>query len=284
MFAALGNVTNFLARHPLTRTNRLAAFSRYARWQIESRLRDEIVVNWVEDTRLAVRRGMTGATGNIYAGLHEFHDMAFALHFLRAGDVFADVGANVGSYTILASGVARAHTIAFEPDPGTAERLHRNVQLNGISDLVSIHVAAVGENAGSARFSIDRDTENHVVTTDEGTWREVPIESLDTAVGERIPALIKIDVEGYEAQVLRGARRVLADSQLQAVLTENRSGPVLDMLASAGLHEVAYDGFGRKLLAPGAIPMANALFLRDADFVQSRVTTAKTVSVLRRSI
>ena len=98
------------------------------------------------------------------------------------------------------------------------------------------------------------------------------------------PALIKIDVEGYEAQVLRGARRVLADSQLQAVLTENRSDPVLDMLASAGLHEVAYDGFGRKLLAPGAIPMANALFLRDAAFVQRRVTTAKPVSVLGRSI
>jgi hypothetical protein len=42
-------------------------------------------------------------SGNIYAGLHEFGDMAFVLHFLRAGDLFADVGANIGSYTVLAS-------------------------------------------------------------------------------------------------------------------------------------------------------------------------------------
>lgn len=284
MFTAVGNIANFLARHPLTRTNRLAAFRRYVRWQIESRLHDEIVVDWIENTRLAVRRGMTGATGNIYAGLHEFHDMAFALHFLRAGDVFADVGANVGSYTVLASGVAGAHTVAFEPDPGTAERLHRNVQLNGLAGQVCIHVAAVGEKTGLARFSMDRDTENHVVTTDRETSREVPIESLDTAMGERIPTFIKIDVEGYEAQVLRGARKVLADSRLQAVLTENRSEQVLDMLASAGLHERAYDGFERQLLAPGKVAMANALFVRDPASVQNRLTTAKRISVLGRRI
>jgi hypothetical protein len=47
--------------------------------------------------------GMTGATGNLYVGLHEFEEMAFLLHFLRPGDLFADVGANVGSYTILAA-------------------------------------------------------------------------------------------------------------------------------------------------------------------------------------
>ncbi len=58
---------------------------------------------------------MTGATGNIYAGLHEFDDMAFFLHLLRPEDMFADVGSNIGSYTILASGVVGAKSVAFEP-------------------------------------------------------------------------------------------------------------------------------------------------------------------------
>src|ERR1051326_6599252 len=275
MLAALGNVANFLARHPLTRKHRMPAFARYVRWQIQSRLRDEIVYDWIEGTRLAVRRGMTGATGNIYAGLHEFHDMAFALHFLRPEDVFADVGANIGSYTVLASGVAGAVSIAFEPDPGTAERLHMNVQLNGISDRVSIHMMALGEEAGLARFSIGRDTENHVLTSEEENWREVPIQSLDAMVGERGPAFVKMDVEGYEAQVLRGARRVLADPRLQAVLTENQSEPVFAMLTGAGFREMAYDGFHRTLLPPKEVAMANALFVRDAGYVQARVATAK---------
>jgi thymidylate synthase len=62
---------------------------------------------------------MTGATGNIYAGLHEFEDMAFLLHLLRSEDMFADVGSNIGSYTILASGVVGAKSVAFEPVPST---------------------------------------------------------------------------------------------------------------------------------------------------------------------
>ena len=65
-------------------------------------------------------RRMTGITGNIYAGLHEFADMAFVLHFLRGRRPVRRCGrANVGSYTILVSGVVGCRTIAFEPDPIT---------------------------------------------------------------------------------------------------------------------------------------------------------------------
>ena len=45
---------------------------------------------------------MHGVTGNVYCGLHDFAEMSFMLHLLRAGDLFADIGANVGSYTVLA--------------------------------------------------------------------------------------------------------------------------------------------------------------------------------------
>ena len=55
-----------------------------------------------------------GATGNLYVGLHEFEEMAFLLHFLRRGDLFADVDANVGSYTILAAVAVGTEAIAFE--------------------------------------------------------------------------------------------------------------------------------------------------------------------------
>ena len=60
---------------------------------------------------------MTGATGNIYTGLHEFEDMMFLLHLLRPGDIFVDAGANIGSYTVLASAVVGAKSISFEPVP-----------------------------------------------------------------------------------------------------------------------------------------------------------------------
>lgn len=284
MLEALRNTGHFLASHPLTRKHPIAAVCRYLHWQIKSRLQDEVVVEWVAGTRLAARRGMTGATGNIYAGLHEFHDMSFALHFLCDEDVFVDAGANIGSYTILASGVAGARTVAFEPDPGTAARLQKNIQLNGISHLIEVHTAALGNRAGSVRFSIGRDTVNCVVGSDEVVSREVPVETLDNAMGDRIPALVKIDVEGYEAEVLGGARAVLDDPRLKAVLSENRSDAVVKLLSGAGFHEIAYDGLAHKLVPPEKIMMANALFVRDEEFVQRRVASAQRISVLGQSI
>ncbi len=70
---------------------------------------------------------MSGATGNLGVGLHEFVDMAFVVHFLREGDLFLDIGANVGSFTVLAAGVARARSFAFEPIADTARDLRRNI-------------------------------------------------------------------------------------------------------------------------------------------------------------
>jgi hypothetical protein len=78
---------HFLWNHPLNRHDRLAALSRFLRWQIGSRLLPgPIVYSWIGGARVLIRRGETGMTGNLYAGLHEFADMAYLLHVLRAGD------------------------------------------------------------------------------------------------------------------------------------------------------------------------------------------------------
>jgi FkbM family methyltransferase len=284
MFTKLRITSAFLATHPLTRRNRLAGWGRFLRWQIKSRLRDEVIFDWVAGTRLAVRRGMTGATGNIYAGLHEFNDMAFTLHFLRPGDTFVDVGANVGTYTILASGATRARAIAFEPDAGTAVRLARNIELNGLSSLVDIHLAAAGERPGVVRFSIGRGPQNQVVAADSISARDIPVETLDDAVGDRAPLLMKIDVEGYEAHVLRGANRVLHDERLKAVLTESRSEHVIRILEDAGFHACAYDAFRHQVVAADDIAMSNALFLRDRDFVTQRVSSAQRILLLGQRV
>jgi FkbM family methyltransferase len=282
MLTEMRRLNAFLATHPLTRRRRLSATARVLRWQITSRILDEVIVDWIGGTRFAARRGMTGVTGNIYAGLHEFADMAFVLHFLRAGDLFADVGANIGSYTVLASGVIGCRTVAFEPDPATAAALERNISLNKIAERVELRISAVGDRDGSARFSIGLDTQNHVLTGADVIGRSVPMQSLDRALFDsgRVPILIKIDVEGYEAEVLRGARAVLAAPGLKGVLTENRSPAVVEMLKSAGMAEFAYDAFAHRLVPANEVPMANALFLRDPDRVANRVSLAHPVRIL----
>jgi len=131
-----------------------------------------VAVNFVNKTKLLVAPGMTGATGNIYTGLHEFYDMAFALHLLRRDDVFVDVGANVGVYTVLASSV-EAKSISIEPINDAFDQLMLNVHLNDICDWVDPRRIGVGSKKGTLKFTSALDTTNHVVDGEEETKTEV---------------------------------------------------------------------------------------------------------------
>ena len=112
-----------------------------------------IALPFVEGTSLFASRGMTGATGNWYCGLHEVRDMAFVLHMLRRGEQFLDVGANVGSYTVLAAGAVGAQVTSVEPVPRTFAHLQRNVALNGLSATVNAWQGGLSDSAGTLRFT-----------------------------------------------------------------------------------------------------------------------------------
>ena len=118
------NLLRYVWTHPLNAGGEMRAVGRVIQWQIGSRLLPGLVsLPFVGATQLLVERGMTGATGNWYCGLHEAPEMAFVLHVLRATDHFVDVGANVGSYTVLAAGAVGARSTAVEPIPSTFTHL-----------------------------------------------------------------------------------------------------------------------------------------------------------------
>src|SRR5262249_18454841 len=199
----------FIASHPLSSKRPLSAYWRYARWQVESRLRTEVEFNWIEGAKLIVRNGMTGAAGDILFRLHEFNDMAFLLHLLRPHDLFIDVGANIGSYTVLASAVCGARSIAIEPDPCATKSLRRNIEANNLSSRVKVIEAALGAVPGKVNFTVGLDTTNRVANDSDPLTREVAIRTLDEIVSEHNPVLIKMDVEGYEPEIVTGASVVL---------------------------------------------------------------------------
>ena len=97
---------------------------------------------------------MKGAAHFINPGLCEFDEMGFVLHFLRSEDLFVDVGANVGAYTVLASGVIGARTIAFEPNPSTFKYLERNIAENGSGTRARGINAALGAPAAINRATV----------------------------------------------------------------------------------------------------------------------------------
>jgi methyltransferase, FkbM family len=288
------NTLTFITQHPLNSGHRAAALWRFGAWQVRSRIAGSPVpINFVDDTQLLLSRGQTGATGNLYTGLHEFEEMAFVLHFLRPGDLFADVGANVGAYTVLAGGAAGADCVAFEPAPAAFAVLIRNVEVNHFVSRARLVQSAVGAAVGKTLFTVGRDTLNRVDSeaSEQGSI-EVTVTTLDEELRDRVPALIKIDVEGFEAHVLDGASLTLADHRLGAVIMETNGSGVRysasdrdlhDRMMTAGFTACTYSPFSRTLTQTD-LPQSggNTLYVRDLEAARTRVTTAPTFRIAGR--
>jgi FkbM family methyltransferase len=278
----------FIARHPLNRSSPFRAIGRFAAWQLATRLHPSaFVVPYVGDTRLLVTRGMTGATGNVYCGLHEFEDMAFVLHALRPDDLFVDVGANVGAYTVLASGAVGARCISFEPAPRAYRALLDNLRLNDLNTRVEARNECLASAPGELEFTADFDTGNHVLAGPQngvGTVR-VPVTTLDIALTKLDPTMLKIDVEGYETEVIDGADRTLRSPSLRAVLMELNGCGARYGFDDRRLHErmvrndftpAAYDPVSRELRPREwhGPTEGNLLYVRDLQSLRARLAGA----------
>jgi len=291
------NTLRFVVRHPLNRDHALRALSGFVRWQLGSRLvPGPVLVPFVEGTQIFARPGLAGATGTVYVGLHDFEDMAFLLHLLRPGDRFADIGANVGTYSILAAGVVGADVTAFEPAPAALKWLKLNALINGIGDRMDVREVALGRQPGQVAFTKELDTVNHVAVATHGQSQAeattiVPVDTLDHVLGATPPTLLKLDVEGFEREVLEGGSQTLRSKALLAVIIEiNGSGAryghsdadIDRALTSAGLSPHAYDPLSRTLR-----PLAthrtsgNTLYVRSQGEIEARVKTARRFRVGR---
>lgn len=275
---SLGSTIGYLGRHPVGRRHPLRTALRVAVWQARLRAHSGLQqARWVNGSRLLAQRGLTGVTGNLYYGLHEFVEMSLVALLLRPDDLFADIGANAGTYTVLASKVAGARTIAFEPGDEAAEVFRRIARLNAIEEQIDLRAEAVGDRVGEARFTRGRGTMNMVSESGEAA---VPLTTLDAALEGRVPLAIKFDIEGGEDAGVRGAMRTLSDPAMQALLIETVSPATGAALAEVGLAEIQFDPWTRSLYdGHPRMPVNNRIYLRDRAFVAERLRSAPPLRV-----
>jgi len=141
----------------------------------------------------------------------------------KQSDVFFDVGANVGLYSIMASKLMNIKTYAFEPDLMNARILYENIIKNNISNLVTILPFALADynycadlylktlSYGDALHNLDSKNQN--IESDHEAKVSIPAFSLDTIIKTLNldkPTKIKIDVDGIEIRILKGAKIALA--------------------------------------------------------------------------
>jgi FkbM family methyltransferase len=194
------------------KTNRLAYYSFLARSGLGRRptdIRKDVVVEY-DGMKFLLPKGFTEVVYSIY--LDEYEPETCRYMTSQSGDVFVDVGANVGGYTVRLGKKFR-RVLAVEPNPKASETLRRNIELNGLSNVVVID-AAVSDKVGDATMyvpSSGKTTRSSIIEKfKEGRSFTVQTTTLDALLDgyERID-LLKVDAEGAEIDVLRGADRTL---------------------------------------------------------------------------
>lgn len=284
----------FINQHPFASRHLLIAYSKFFKWQLQTIYKKDLIKKkFVGNLNVYAKKGLNGITGNIYCGLHEFEDMGFLLHFLREDDTFFDIGANVGSYTLLASGVTRCKTLCFEPSPITFKILSDNIKLNKFVSKVTAYNLAIGSRVGHLNFTENEDTTNRVVTSSDSCLSiKVEVKTLDD-FSDDIPSLMKIDVEGFETEVLNGATNILSNPKLKAIIIElNGCGyrygfdenEIHIKLTQLGFKPYTYQPFNRKLISLPTFTPFNTIYIRDLPFVQNRLSEAIGIKLWNETI
>lgn len=200
--------------HPSNRRRRFSAFTGAVSWQLRKRLiRKPLEVNVFDGVKFICHPLSTFASNVIYFGSYsEYDELHFVNRYLRPGDGFFDIGANVGIYSLLAAKiVGPSGTVhAFEPFPDNADRLEQNLRRNCFNQAF-VHRLAVTDHAGEVEFLADGDVSNRIVASRQEGHATIKVRcaTLDDALPTRPYSMGKLDVEGAEPLALKGASSLL---------------------------------------------------------------------------
>ncbi len=207
--------------------------------------------------------------------LHQYYEsncVRAARTFMRPGGVMVDVGANIGQYSLLAARLVGngGKVIALEPDPAVRKHLERHVRMNGFGEIIEVLPLAAGDcdeerwfypakdqrNSGTGSLAprkILANGEHGNKRGDAFKVRTVRLDSLLDQRGVSFVDFIKIDVEGFEGEVLRGLRTFLHSRSVRVVMVEmwpqryRRDGSTFEQIMTF-MRKFGYQAFAPDML------------------------------------
>jgi FkbM family methyltransferase len=247
--------------------NMVSGLYRHFHWQLRKILRTFPVELALSHSRVVLDRPCgVGALINSM-GMYDYNNMSLVRFVLaHSGGVFFDIGANIGSYTLIAAEQANAIVVSFEPHPISFRLLQFNVNLNSRTNVRLYNIALSNEQLLAFLTDVPELSVNRLTGISNGTELVVQCDTLDHFCEDQqiIPKLVKIDVEGHEVSVLEGFRRHV--DSVDALMVENGdSAGVLSFLKGRGFHGPFYVHFKKRTLTPH--PQARA---EDQIYISNR--------------
>ncbi len=173
-----------------------------------------------------------------------------------AGSCFWDVGANIGTFSLYAALRPGVTVLAFEPSASSYGLFTKNIEINGMDDRIAAYCLAFCEQSGLNKLNMERTEAGHSMhgfgTTLNAYDSSIDVRFQQAAIGYSIdgfldafgpppPNYLKIDVDGIESDIIRGAANVLKSPSLQSVLVEvmgdtttPRNREIIDLMEGAG--------------------------------------------------
>lgn len=261
-----------ILRHPANRGRRGRAFVLYLAWQFwERAVRRPWTIRLGDVRRIRLYPHSVVAAFVLYYRVPDYEDLSFIRAYLCPGDLFVDVGANIGVYSLWATETDEIDVVAFEPSSVAHERLVENVELNDLTDRVQVHRKAVGAEPRVVRLTTGQDALNRVLPDGGSDTEPVEQTTLDKELDSEAPVLVKIDVEGGELDVLTGARATILRHRPALIIEANDPDRLTRELEALGYRMWSYNP-ARRALSP-AVPHlhGNVLALADVDATRRRL-------------
>lgn len=212
--------------HPLNRNKPLATLLRALWWKINQVIFRLPVICQITPNRKCICYPDSSYGGLIvYLGMPEYEGNTYILNNLKPNDTFIDVGACIGDYSLFASSIiTKGRIYAFEPFKKSIEMFEENIRLNNIKNI-SIFNGVASDKNGYEHLSIEKESEvNHIVHEKNiHNGIKIPSITLDRYITEnniKQVAILKIDVEGSEMKVLKGAEKSIRNKKIKKILIE----------------------------------------------------------------
>ncbi|MGV6860706.1 MAG: FkbM family methyltransferase [Putridiphycobacter sp.] len=181
-------------------------------------------------------------------GVYELGTVKVLQDMLKPGDTFLDVGANIGFLSLLASNLVskNGHVLAFEPVNSTYQILEKNKNINGFNQMQLFKFALGNEQKTEKIFNEGNNRGGASIVNQHGVdSEEIEVKRLDDLnLATKIDA-IKIDVEGFELEVLKGAKKQILKDQPKLIVEfsrdrENIGGEfgIYDWLNELGIYKI----------------------------------------------
>ncbi len=222
--------------HPLNRGKFFSTFTRLIWWQVNRAFFNySVIVQIKPNASIICRPNSSYGSLVIYTQLPEYNEQEFMYQYVEPSDTIIDIGAHIGSETILlASKLGKKGKIfSFEPTPSTFAELQQNISINTFSSQVYLEQLVVSRSNSIAKFYLGETSETNSLGEDPNaksiTLQCVTLDRYALKKHIKHINLLKVDVEGFESDIMQGARKLLQNHQIDCMVIEiNSRGSTID--------------------------------------------------------